>query len=368
MTVPLASSPSVWWYATRGSGTVALVLLTASVVGGIVDLSRWQSPRWPRFVVDGLHRTVSLLAVAMVAVHVVTTVLDTFAPIGLLDAVVPFASPYRPLWLGLGAISFDLLIAVTLTSLLRRRIGHRTWRAVHWAAYGCWPLALLHGLGTGTDAPVAWMLLVSLLCLAAVLLAAAFRVAIAWPPGDGRRSLAGALGAAGVLGLVLWTATGPLGSNWASRAGTPATLLASVSPSAAGGAPTTDTTAAALRVPFTARLAGSLRERQVGGGGAVLLDIRSRLSGGTNGSLDVQIEGQPVGGGGVTMTSSRVALGPAGSPRLYSGRVTALSGSRILASASDGRTALRLRLDLSIDQASGQVTGTASGQPVGGES
>jgi DMSO/TMAO reductase YedYZ heme-binding membrane subunit len=367
VSLPLASSPSVWWYATRGSGTVALVLLTASVVGGIVDLSRWQSPRWPRFVVDGLHRTVSLLAVAMVAVHVVTTVLDTFAPIGLLDAVVPFASPYRPLWLGLGAISFDLLIAVALTSILRHRIGHRVWRAVHWAAYGCWPLALLHGLGTGTDTPVAWMLLVSILCLVAVLVATGFRVAIAWPADDRRRSLAGALGAAGVLALVLWTATGPLGSNWAGRAGTPATLLASVSPSAAGVAGA-DAAAKTLRVPFTARLAGSVRERQIADGSGVLLDIRARLVGGENGTLDVQIEGQPLDEGGVSMTSSRVALGPATEPRLYSGRVAALSGSRVLASVSDGRTALRLRLDLSIDRATGRVTGTASGQPAGGES
>jgi DMSO/TMAO reductase YedYZ heme-binding membrane subunit len=369
VSVPLAGAPSAWWYATRGSGTVALVLLTASVVVGVVDLGRWRSQRWPRFVVDGIHRTVSLLAVAMVVVHVITTVADGFTSIGLLDAVFPFASSYRPLWLGLGAVSFDLLIAVTLTSVLRRHIGHRTWRAVHWAAYACWPLALLHGLGTGTDTPVAWMLLVSLLCLLAVIAAVGWRVAIAWPEDDRKRSLAGALGAAALLALVLWTAAGPLAGNWASRAGTPATLLASVgsAPPSAGSAGASDRAASALRIPFTSHLAGTVSQRAAAGGN-VVVDIRARVRAGTAASLEVKIEGQPLGGGGVAMSASRVTLGPTSEPRLYSGRVTALRGSRVLASASNGRTTLRLQLDLSLDQESGRVTGTVDAQSAGGES
>ena len=167
MTMPLASVPTLYWYSTRGAGIVALVLLTASVVVGIVDFSRWRPGNRSRFLVDGVHRKVSMLAVAMVAVHVVTTVADGFAPIRLLDGIIPFASPYRTLWLGLGTIAFDLLLAVTITSVLRGRIGHRTWRAVHWAAYACWPLALLHGLGTGTDASVGWSLLITVACIVA---------------------------------------------------------------------------------------------------------------------------------------------------------------------------------------------------------
>jgi DMSO/TMAO reductase YedYZ heme-binding membrane subunit len=368
----LASSPSVWWYATRGSGTVALLLLTASVVLGVVDLSRWQSERWPRFAVDGVHRTVSLLAVAMVLVHIVTTVADTFTPIGFVDAVIPFTSSYRPLWLGLGAISFDLLLAVTVTSILRRRIGHRTWRAVHWAAYACWPLALLHGLGTGTDTPVAWMLLVSLLCLLAVLAAVGWRVATAWADDDRKRSLAGALGAAGLLALVLWTIAGPLGPNWASRAGTPTTLLSSVgvtsSATATSSGGPSDAATPTLSVPFSSRLSGSLHQRAAQGGSLVLVDIRSTLHGGASGSLEVQIEGQPLGNGGVSMSASQVDLGPTGDPTQYHGRVSALRGTRVLANASDGHTTLQLRVDLSIDQATGRVTGTVDAAPVGGSS
>src|ERR1700730_9997519 len=96
-----ATSPSVFWYLTRGSGVVALVLLTASIVLGIVSTIRWSTSGLPRFAVAGLHRMLTLLAIVFVAVHVVTTVADGFAPIGWTDAVVPFLSPYRPVWLGL---------------------------------------------------------------------------------------------------------------------------------------------------------------------------------------------------------------------------------------------------------------------------
>ena len=163
--------------------------------------------------IDGLHRTVSLLAVAVVGVHVLTTVADGFTPIGLKDAVIPFASPYRRLWLGLGTLAFDLLLAVTLTSVLRRRLGHRAWRAVHWTAYACWPLALIHGLGTGTDTPVPWMLLLSAACLPRVLVAVGWRVAAAWPEDSGRRTLAGAVRGGRVAGARLWVAAGPAGTE-----------------------------------------------------------------------------------------------------------------------------------------------------------
>ena len=95
---------------------MALLLLTASVILGIVDFSRWRSERWPRFVTDALHRNVSLLALAVVSLHIVTTVADSFAPIGLKDAIIPFLSAYRPLWLGLGALSFDVLLAFEAAS------------------------------------------------------------------------------------------------------------------------------------------------------------------------------------------------------------------------------------------------------------
>lgn len=160
MSVPGAAvaGPTALWYLTRGTGAVTLMLLTPSVALGVADVRRAHTPTWPRFVVDAVHRNASPLALAFLLVHVVTSVLDTFAPIRLVDSIVPFTSAYRPLWLGLGELASDLLIAVALTSVFRRRLGYGTWRAAHWLAYAYWPVAMLHGLGTGSDTKTAWML------------------------------------------------------------------------------------------------------------------------------------------------------------------------------------------------------------------
>jgi predicted ferric reductase len=223
---PLAAAgPSAYWYLTRSTGTVALLLLSGAVVLGVIDVRRWSTPRWPRFVVDSLHRNLSLLAMVFLALHILTSVLDSFAPISLLDAFVPFAGSYRPLWLGLGAVSFDLLLAVTITSLLRQRIGYSSWRAVHWLAYASWPVALLHGLGTGSDVKATWLLMLSAACVALVLAAVVVRVAAGWPENLGRRSAAMAGAGLFALFLLVWLPGGPLGSEWPRRSGTPSSLL-----------------------------------------------------------------------------------------------------------------------------------------------
>src|SRR6202049_3007922 len=110
MTSPAAVGPSTYWYLTRSTGAVALLLLTFAIALGVLEVRRWSSPRWPRFVIDSLHRNVSLLAMVFLVLHILTSVLDSFASISLIDAVVPFVGSYRPFWLGLGAVSFDLLL------------------------------------------------------------------------------------------------------------------------------------------------------------------------------------------------------------------------------------------------------------------
>jgi predicted ferric reductase len=217
---------TAYWYLTRGSGAVCLILLTASVAIGVAATGRARSAATPRFVVHGLHRSISLLAVAFLAVHIVTAVLDSFAPIALLDALVPFEGAYRPLWLGLGAVASDLLLAVGVTSILRERLGYRAWRGVHWLAYAAWPIALLHTFGTGSDIGQAWMLVIAVGCTIVVLGAVALRVAIGWP--ENIRLRVGAIGVAAAfsVGLAAWLPVGPLGRHWARRAGTPARLLA----------------------------------------------------------------------------------------------------------------------------------------------
>jgi predicted ferric reductase len=223
--VILAAGPSLYWYLTRSTGAVALLLLTFAVALGVVDVRRFATPRWPRFLVDSLHRNVSLLAMVFLGVHILTSVLDSFAPISLSDAIIPFAGSYRPFWLGLGAVAFDLLVAVIVTSLLRQRIGYAGWRAVHWLAYASWPIALLHSFGTGSDVKSAWFLLLGIGCLVVVLVAVLARVLGGWPEHARRRGAALAGAGSFSLFLVLWLPSGPLGTEWARRSGTPASLL-----------------------------------------------------------------------------------------------------------------------------------------------
>jgi methionine sulfoxide reductase heme-binding subunit len=163
------------WYLTRGTGAASLVLLTLTLVLGIVNVRRWAPRGLQRFLVDDLHRTLGLLVVVLVAVHVATSVFSSFVSISVIDVPVPFVGSYHPFWLGLGALSLDLLTALIVTSVLRARIGLRAWRAVHWAAYACWPIAVVHGIGMGTDAS-GWLLWLTLGCVALVGVALAARV------------------------------------------------------------------------------------------------------------------------------------------------------------------------------------------------
>lgn len=172
---------TILWYTTRGAGAVSLVLLSAVVVLGVLSTLRYESASWPRFLTTGLHRNIALTAVVFLALHIVTAVVDPFTHLGWLAALVPFSSYYRTFWLGLGVIAVELLIAITITSLVRGVIGHAAWRAIHWLSYASWPIAVIHGFGTGTDTWSAWMLAISVLCILAVLGAVAARLLMQSP-------------------------------------------------------------------------------------------------------------------------------------------------------------------------------------------
>lgn len=176
MAIASATSGPALWYITRGTGVTALVLLTIVTALGVANARRLRTTRIPRFVIDAVHRNAALLAVSFVAMHVVTTIVDSYVNVSPLAVIVPFASAYKSLWIGLGAVSLDLLGAVMITSLLRRRLGHRLWRATHWLAYASWPVAMFHSLGAGTDASSTWMLAVAGACTLVVLGAVALRV------------------------------------------------------------------------------------------------------------------------------------------------------------------------------------------------
>jgi sulfoxide reductase heme-binding subunit YedZ len=377
-------SPTAYWYLARGTGAVSLVLLTAVVVLGILGSVRFAAPRWPRFAVDALHRDLSLLVVIVLAIHIITSVLDSFAPITLLDGVIPFLTPYRPLWMGLGTLAFDLLLAIGITSLVRRRLGYSAWRAIHWLAYASWPIAVLHGLGTGSDIKQWWMLGLTVLCVMAVLVAVWTRIARVSGANAGLRAPATALAVITPIGLAIFTLAGPLQRGWARRAGTPASLLtphvarSAAASTPASSAPSSSSSSSSTRSrgrraapppsltsPFTSTLSGTLSEAPASGGAIVNLALN--VNGHVHGQLRIRLGGVPIGGGsGLSMTGSQVDFAPAGAPSVLQGRITSLQGTNLTARVHAPGTTLDLQVQLQIDNSSNSVTGSVSGSPAGG--
>ena len=359
--MPFANvGPSALWYLTRATGAVTLVLLTASLVIGVANVGRLQAAGWPRFVIEGVHRNISLLAIVVLLVHVVTSVLDPFASIHLIDAVVPFTSSYRPIWLGLGAFASDLLLAIAITSMVRRHLGYAVWRAIHWLAYLCWPVAVLHTVGTGSDVKQIWLLALTAVCVVAVIVAVWARVGFGWPAQRGLRGTAFAASVALPAALVVWLPSGPLGANWARRAGTPVSALARGASTTSTPSSTSGQTAIAA---FDGGVTGTLRQSQ-GANGLVDINISLAVANATVPALALTIVGNAVPGGGVQMTSSTVTLGGSSDPTRFTGSITSLSGTDISAtvSSADGH-ALALVLALNIDSSSGAVTGTLQATP-----
>jgi hypothetical protein len=373
MILPATTSPTAYWYLTRGTGTVALVLLTLSVALGVANLRRFRTERVPRFVLDAVHRNVSLLAMTFLVIHILTSLLDGFAPIRIVDVFIPFVSAYRPLWLGFGAVAFDLMVAIVITSLLRRRFGYRAWRATHWAAYASWPVALLHGLGTGSDTKVGWMLVIVGGCVIVMIVAVVARATAGWP--DHPRARLSALAAAALvpLGLLIWLPSGPLAAGWAKKAGTPASLLRATSgtTSSSSSAPSNSgsssssagSSSSTAPSSFTANATGTVQQGPAGNE-LSQVDISLSLAGQKLNTLAITLRGQPLDGGGLQMTSSDVTLGPQSDPGQYRGTVTSLNGTNIDAEVQDGsghRLSLAAQLQLNPD--SGSVSGTVTASP-----
>ncbi|MEA2459037.1 MAG: methionine sulfoxide reductase heme-binding subunit [Thermoleophilaceae bacterium] len=357
------------WYLTRGTGAVSLLLLTLTVVLGVADVRRLSSPRLPRFVVDGLHQTVSLLVVVTLLIHIGTTLLDSFAPIRLVDAVVPFISAYRPVWIGFGALALDLLLAIVITSLARARLGYRAWRGVHWFAYACWPVALLHGLGSGSDIRGGFALYLSIACAATVAIAVLARLL----GRDGRYGPAAAglaaVVAAGVA-LAVWLPAGPLADGWAARAGTPGAVLAAAHgrPRAHSSRGTSARPAAptgVVRAPVNTAVTGRA-DQVVNPGGATVLRFTLALRQGPLPRLRIELQGKALAGGGLSLSKGRVVLGTSRDPSLYTGPVATLQGGQLSASLRGSRNDLRLALSMQVDPNTNRVSGNVSLVPAQG--
>ena len=140
------------WYTSRATGVASIVLLTVVLVLGLVTSGRRAPHGESATVVIALHRWLSLGMLVFLGTHIATAVAETYVSIDAVSALLPFTSGYETVWVGLGTLAFDILLAVGVTSALRHRLAERTWRGVHLLSYAMWPMALVHGLALGTAA------------------------------------------------------------------------------------------------------------------------------------------------------------------------------------------------------------------------
>lgn len=362
MTGTVGHGATALWYLTRSAGLVSLILLSATVVLGMVSSVGWTTKRWPRFLSQAVHRNLSLFCLALIGVHIVSTVADGYVPIGLLDAVIPFRSPYRPIWVGFGALAFDMLLAVAITSGLRRRIGTAVWRGVHWLAYACWPIAVVHGLGSGSDARLPGALLVFVLCISTVTGTAAWRLVVGRSRSASWRFGSAAAGALALVAIAVFALVGPLRPGWSHRSGTSPALLAQLAGTGASASTSSAATSTSSppspsagipATPFTTSVTGTVASSQSEGGGDARVVLNMRLADSST-PLQVLIEG-PAVNGGLELRHSSVVFGS------LSGTVTALNGSTIGAVVSGASGSINLTMNLLLQQDAGTLSGQLSG-------
>jgi hypothetical protein len=370
---------AVTWDIARAGGFVAYGLLTLSTAIGLALTLRWQSPRWPRLINAELHNFFTLLALIFTGIHVLAVWLDPFTRFGWSEVFVPFVSHYRPLWMALGIVSLYLGLAVGLSTWVRPWIGYTWWRRLHVLTLVMFGLVTVHGLATGSDTRTWWGL--GIYIGSALLVGALLWIRLLVPVNERGRAhpVIAALTALSVLVGVAWTMLGPLEPGWnavanngqgsGARTALAAASSASPSPSAQQSSKGQNPFARA----FTAQASGTLRQSGPDASGTVTLDVQATLSGGTQGVLHIQMQGQQTGsgngGGGISITSTSVTLGTTAGTTLYQGRITAIeNGSRLRMSAvlnatSGSGNAGQIQLQMVLLLNNGQVSGTVQGTP-----
>jgi hypothetical protein len=270
----LVSASGLTWEIARAGGLMAYGLLTASVVIGLIVSLKWRSPRWTRFISTELHRFVTLLALVFTVLHTITVAIDPFIKFTPVEVLVPFVSHYRPLWIGLGIVAAYLMVAIYLSDRIRSRVGYGWWRRFHYLSFAVFVLALLHGLGTGSDTRTPWA---TGMYAASVILVVALLSVRAFPPkGERTHPLEFALVLAALIAAGYWAWQGPLQSGWNTVANNDngsgngsAVVTTSAPPSAGPGEASSQPSASPGRPqPFSDQLSGTLT--QVADGTVVL--------------------------------------------------------------------------------------------------
>lgn len=158
------------WFASRATGAVSLVLFTAVIVLGIATAARKGSTFLPRAGVLRLHRSLTITSMAFLVIHIITAIADGYVKLNYWNVLIPFGASWNAGWVGLGSVAVDLVLAIGISSALRRHLPVRLWRWIHLSAYAMWPVAVLHGVGiAGGDGRSTWMLAIDLICVATIL-------------------------------------------------------------------------------------------------------------------------------------------------------------------------------------------------------
>jgi sulfoxide reductase heme-binding subunit YedZ len=174
------------WYTARAAGVLAYALLSGGVLLGVLLAGRARLPRWPAFAVNDVHRFVALVTGVFVALHVWALLLDKYVRTSIVAVLVPGASSYRPFWVALGTVALELLAAVGISNLLRKRLGHARWRRIHYLTFAVWAAATAHGIGAGTDASAGWLRFLYVIAIGSVAAACAWRLSSS--PAPARRA------------------------------------------------------------------------------------------------------------------------------------------------------------------------------------
>lgn len=204
----LTSSP-LDWYTARAAGVIAYLLVSFVVVLGTTMAGKTRLERWPQFALEEVHRFTGLLVGAFVTIHIITIAIDSWLPFSVASLAIPLLDRYRVVWVALGIVAAELLLALAVTNHYRRRLSYRFWRRAHYLNFVVWTAATLHGIGSGTDRSTPWLLAIYAVAIAAVVTSTSMRLLRRRAPAL-RASLAAATVTVAGVALVLGLALGPL--------------------------------------------------------------------------------------------------------------------------------------------------------------
>lgn len=342
----------VTWIMARSGGFVAYALLALAVIEGLTLSLRWQHPiRWPRLINNEMHQYLTLLALFFTVIHGLAVWIDPFTTFKPVEVLVPFLAHYRPIWVGLGIVSFYLGIAVALSFYLRPKFGYAWWKKFHYFTYLVFILATLHGIATGSDTRTTWALAIYGVSSGMILFLTVLR--LVRPKEKDAKPAYGYAAACVALALfgLSWTMAGPLKSGW--------NVIANNGHGSGGKVNVASPVNSSIMVlPLTSAFQGTVSANGPDGNGVVTLKLQTQLQ--SSGTLDILLQGFLVEDGGLEVTTGKVLLADT-QGHVYQGRVTTLRGSHLvalLASSSSSPKQIQATVDLgTLDLQSGTVSG-----------